>query len=74
MLTFLSFLKTGECICRPGFLGSRCQDGCPPGSYGEDCKQQCGCAEGVLCDQVTGECIHNCPAGYMGRKCNKRKS
>ena len=65
--------QTGECICRPGFLGSRCEEGCPAGYYGEDCKEKCKCEEGVLCDQVTGECIHNCPAGYMGRKCNQRK-
>ena len=59
-------------MCKPGYLGSRCEEGCPVGFYGEDCKMKCQCDKGLLCDQVTGECIHNCPAGYMGRKCNQR--
>ena len=66
--------QTGECICKPGYEGPTCEDTCTPGYFGEKCANRCKCEDtNSECHHVTGECIHNCPAGRMGRKCNQSK-
>ncbi|XP_065181515.1 uncharacterized protein LOC135812115 [Sycon ciliatum] len=63
---------TGNCTCREGFSGSRCQD-CASGFYrfGEDCVR-CACSvigarSGTKCNQTTGQC--NCLASFSGQQC-----
>uniref|UniRef100_A0A8C6AFM2 Scavenger receptor class F member 1 n=1 Tax=Marmota marmota marmota TaxID=9994 RepID=A0A8C6AFM2_MARMA len=52
----------------PGWLGPRCEDSCPMGTFGEGCGSTCPtCIQGS-CDAVTGECV--CSAGYWGTSCN----
>ncbi len=38
-----------------------CVVGCPSGTYGAECSQQCQCHNGASCDAVTGHC--NCAPG-----------
>lgn len=54
-----------------GYYGERCQLNCPPGFYGLQCKQKCGCIHGEACNEVTGECY--CSAGYHGKKCEQSR-
>lgn len=35
-------INTGQCICREGFIGRRC-DNCAPGYYGYPNCQRCNC-------------------------------
>lgn len=35
------------------------------------CQRTCKCQNGAKCDPETGKC--NCPAGFTGDKCEKRK-
>ena len=44
---------------------------CKPGFWGEECDSRCACKNGASCDHETGEC--DCPDGWRGRKCDKRK-
>ncbi|XP_029815579.1 tyrosine-protein kinase receptor Tie-1 isoform X3 [Manacus vitellinus] len=58
----------GECICPPGFMGTRCERACPPGFYGPDCALECTCRNGGSCNRFSG-CV--CPAGWHGQHCEK---
>ncbi|KAJ8311560.1 hypothetical protein KUTeg_010915 [Tegillarca granosa] len=55
---------TGECTCKPGWTGVRCDTACQAPFYGEKCMKICDCLNGGMCHHVTGEC--QCPAGYQG--------
>ncbi|KPI94910.1 Agrin [Papilio xuthus] len=69
--------ETGQCICRPGVGGHKC-DRCEPGYWGlprigtlhAGCIP-CGCsAFGSVredCEQMTGRCV--CKPGIQGQKC-----
>ncbi|POI36132.1 hypothetical protein CIB84_000112 [Bambusicola thoracicus] len=54
----------GECICPPGFTGTRCERG----YYGPDCALMCACRNGGSCNRFSG-CV--CPAGWHGQHCEK---
>uniref|UniRef100_A0A674H5B1 receptor protein-tyrosine kinase n=1 Tax=Taeniopygia guttata TaxID=59729 RepID=A0A674H5B1_TAEGU len=58
----------GECICPPGFMGTRCERACPSGFYGPDCALECACQNGGSCNRFSG-CV--CPAGWHGQHCEK---
>ena len=62
---------TGQCICRPGFGGRRC-DQCLPGYYRfnvTDCSP-CQCSAYALSDcDSDGQCI--CPYGVTGLNCDQ---
>ena len=67
-------LFNGQCQCRPGVTGRRC-DECMPNFYGkssEGCKE-CNCDEtgsySLQCDLDTGKC--NCRDGVMGMRCDQ---
>ncbi|XP_036442969.1 laminin subunit alpha-3 [Colossoma macropomum] len=59
----LGCLRVGdqfECLCKPGYLGTRCER-CAAGYYGNPLQgggscQLCACDDGYLCDPFTGEC------------------
>ena len=44
---------------------------CPSGSYGPQCQQECMCANGAMCDHVSGACT--CTSGWRNTFCDKRK-
>ncbi|XP_046376932.2 multiple epidermal growth factor-like domains protein 10 isoform X2 [Haliotis rufescens] len=48
---------------------------CPYERYGSFCEDKCsfGCA-GERCNKRTGECLHGCKQGYLGKKCIERSS
>nr|XP_054590764.1 laminin subunit beta-3 isoform X2 [Nothobranchius furzeri] len=68
-------LLTGQCPCRPNFLGLTC-DVCSKGYWksllSKRC-EPCGCepisSNSDSCDQLTGQC--QCRPGFGGRKCTE---
>lgn len=40
----------------------RCDDLCPLGKHGEECKSECRCQNGGSCSPLTGECY--CTPGW----------
>ena len=58
-----------SCSCYPGYVGSRCQQSCPTGSYGQNCASRCRCQNSGVCNAVTGSCA--CTAGWSGDTCDQ---
>ena len=48
---------------------------CPLGTYGNDCKYNCGiaCSVSNHCNKTTGECIGGCKPGWKIFFCNQSK-
>ena len=47
----------------------RCEMSCPPGLYGMNCSETCGCSEYATdCDAENGRC--SCSAGWTGFTCS----
>ena len=42
-----------------------CDEPCPPGTHGSDCKSSCQCQNGGTCHPVHGQCY--CPRGWTVR-------
>lgn len=40
-----------------------CDDFCPPGKHGDECKSECKCQNGGSCNPTTGKCY--CAPGWM---------
>ncbi|XP_077972422.1 agrin-like isoform X3 [Styela clava] len=71
---------TGQCVCRPGVGGQKC-DQCQPGFWNfraiaekrsigcMDCRCEKGGSVRDDCDQMTGQCV--CKEGITGVKCSK---
>ncbi|XP_072557106.1 scavenger receptor class F member 1 isoform X2 [Paramormyrops kingsleyae] len=60
----------GDCVCQPGYRKPSCDEPCSAGSYGNDCKKQCGrCREGQPCSAVDGFCS-SCEPGWNGTRCD----
>lgn len=49
---------------------SRCNEECAVGSYGQDCKGVCDCANGARCYNIDGGCL--CEPGFSGPQCRDR--
>lgn len=48
--------------------------GCDNGSYGVDCKENCGhCRNVSQCFHVNRTCLTGCDEGYQGTVCNIRE-
>ncbi|KAL2096027.1 hypothetical protein ACEWY4_008175 [Coilia grayii] len=58
---------TGGCHCAPGRTGQSCQQVCPRGRYGAQCRGVCACLNGGVCDAVEGSC--QCGLGWTGPRC-----
>ncbi|KAK2539808.1 Tie1 [Columba guinea] len=74
----------GECICPPGFMGTRCERACQEGQFGRNCQETCQRAQGCRglsfclpdpygCSCASGwsgsRCSQACPPGYYGPDC-----
>ncbi|XP_009466466.1 PREDICTED: tyrosine-protein kinase receptor Tie-1 [Nipponia nippon] len=74
----------GECICPPGFMGTRCERACREGHFGRNCQETCQRAQGCRglsfclpdpygCSCASGwsgsRCSQACPPGYYGPDC-----
>lgn len=57
----------GRCLtCEPGWNGTKCDQPCAAGFYGEGCGRRCPpCRDGHACNHVTGKCAR-CNAGWIG--------
>uniref|UniRef100_A0A670XPH9 Tyrosine-protein kinase receptor Tie-1 n=1 Tax=Pseudonaja textilis TaxID=8673 RepID=A0A670XPH9_PSETE len=62
----------GECICPPGFMGTRCEKACREGRFGRNCQEMCpteqGCRGLSFCLPDPYGC--SCAAGWSGIQCN----
>ncbi|XP_068084547.1 uncharacterized protein [Anabrus simplex] len=64
--------ETKECICPSGFTGLKCEEGCGPNRYGNDCEGICsglmqGCKEMIFCKRNL-PCM--CAPGFTGGDCS----
>ncbi|KAM6262350.1 tyrosine-protein kinase receptor Tie-1 isoform 2-T2 [Porphyrio hochstetteri] len=74
----------GECICPPGFMGTRCERACREGQFGRNCQEVCQRPQGCKglsfclpdpygCSCASGwsgsHCSQACPPGYYGPDC-----
>ncbi|XP_062473219.1 tyrosine-protein kinase receptor Tie-1 isoform X3 [Pezoporus occidentalis] len=74
----------GECVCPPGFMGTRCERACREGQFGRNCQETCQRAQGCRglsfclpdpygCSCASGwsgsRCSQACPPGYYGSDC-----
>lgn len=48
----------------------RCNEECAAGTYGQDCKGVCDCANGARCYNIDGGCL--CEPGFSGPHCRDR--
>ncbi|NXJ64022.1 TIE1 kinase, partial [Rostratula benghalensis] len=76
--------QVGECVCPPGFMGTRCERACREGQFGRSCQETCQGAQGCKglsfclpdpygCSCASGwrgsRCNEACPPGYYGPGC-----
>ncbi|XP_019386803.1 PREDICTED: tyrosine-protein kinase receptor Tie-1 [Crocodylus porosus] len=74
----------GECLCPPGFMGTRCEKACREGRFGRNCQEQCISNQGCRglsfclpdpygCSCASGwsgpQCTLACPLGHYGPDC-----
>uniref|UniRef100_A0A668AWF6 Tyrosine kinase with immunoglobulin-like and EGF-like domains 1 n=1 Tax=Myripristis murdjan TaxID=586833 RepID=A0A668AWF6_9TELE len=61
----------GDCICPPGFMGTRCETACREGMFGRNCQESCGlgldCKGLRFCLPDPYGC--SCASGWFGRHC-----
>uniref|UniRef100_A0A8C4HU71 Tyrosine-protein kinase receptor Tie-1 n=1 Tax=Dicentrarchus labrax TaxID=13489 RepID=A0A8C4HU71_DICLA len=63
----------GDCICPPGFMGTRCETACREGMFGRNCQQSCGsemnCKGLRFCLPDPYGC--SCASGWFGSRCEE---
>ncbi|KAM9686748.1 tyrosine-protein kinase receptor Tie-1 isoform 2-T2 [Trichechus inunguis] len=63
--------QDGECVCPPGFTGTRCEQACREGRFGQSCQEQCpgtsGCRGLTFCLPDPYGC--SCGSGWRGIQC-----
>lgn len=59
--------------CQPGWWTKTCEEKCPFGTFGNNCRQECGhCLEKKHCHHINGSCLMGCSHGYRGEQCKDR--
>ncbi|KFQ56385.1 Scavenger receptor class F member 2, partial [Nestor notabilis] len=63
----------GRCLtCEAGWNGTKCDQPCSPGFYGEGCEKVCpSCKDGHTCNHINGKCSH-CNPGWIGDRCETK--
>ncbi|XP_036207589.1 tyrosine-protein kinase receptor Tie-1 [Myotis myotis] len=65
--------QDGECVCPPGFTGTRCEKACREGHFGQSCQEQCpstsGCRGLTFCLPDPYGC--SCGSGWRGSQCQE---
>ncbi|XP_045147710.1 tyrosine-protein kinase receptor Tie-1 [Echinops telfairi] len=65
--------QDGECVCPPGFTGTRCEQACREGRFGQSCQEQCpstsGCQGLAFCLPDPYGC--SCGSGWRGSQCQE---
>ncbi|XP_056234444.1 tyrosine-protein kinase receptor Tie-1 isoform X1 [Seriola aureovittata] len=63
----------GDCVCPPGFMGTRCETACREGMFGQNCQESCGselnCKGLRFCLPDPYGC--SCASGWFGSRCEK---
>ncbi|XP_019749913.1 tyrosine-protein kinase receptor Tie-1 isoform X2 [Hippocampus comes] len=63
----------GDCICPPGFMGTRCETACREGMFGRNCQESCSserdCKGLRFCLPDPYGC--SCGSGWYGNRCEK---
>nr|XP_057929973.1 tyrosine-protein kinase receptor Tie-1 isoform X2 [Doryrhamphus excisus] len=63
----------GDCICPPGFMGTRCETACREGMFGRNCQESCSaelnCKGLRFCLPDPYGC--SCASGWVGSRCEK---
>uniref|UniRef100_A0A3Q0RQV6 Tyrosine kinase with immunoglobulin-like and EGF-like domains 1 n=1 Tax=Amphilophus citrinellus TaxID=61819 RepID=A0A3Q0RQV6_AMPCI len=63
----------GDCICPPGFMGTRCETACREGMFGQNCQEACGselnCKGLRFCLPDPYGC--SCASGWFGSHCER---
>ncbi|XP_010870645.2 tyrosine-protein kinase receptor Tie-1 isoform X4 [Esox lucius] len=64
--------RDGDCICPPGFMGTRCETACREGMFGRNCQESC-CSE-MSCRGLRF-CLADpygcsCASGWSGNHCS----
>ncbi|KAM9796440.1 tyrosine-protein kinase receptor Tie-1 isoform X2 [Syngnathus typhle] len=63
----------GDCICPPGFMGTRCETACREGMFGRNCQESCSseldCKGLRFCLPDPYGC--SCASGWFGNRCEK---
>ncbi|XP_068446087.1 tyrosine-protein kinase receptor Tie-1 isoform X2 [Clinocottus analis] len=61
----------GDCICPPGFMGTRCETACREGMFGRNCQESCrselNCRGLRFCLPDPYGC--SCASGWFGSRC-----
>uniref|UniRef100_A0A671Y2D3 Tyrosine-protein kinase receptor Tie-1 n=1 Tax=Sparus aurata TaxID=8175 RepID=A0A671Y2D3_SPAAU len=61
----------GDCMCPPGFMGTRCETACREGMFGRNCQHPCGselnCKGLRFCLPDPYGC--SCASGWFGSRC-----
>ncbi|XP_062853158.1 tyrosine-protein kinase receptor Tie-1 [Trichomycterus rosablanca] len=64
--------RDGDCVCPPGFMGTRCETACREGMFGRNCQESCkgenGCRGLTFCLVEPYGC--SCASGWHGHNCN----
>uniref|UniRef100_A0A8B9KXM3 Tyrosine-protein kinase receptor Tie-1 n=1 Tax=Astyanax mexicanus TaxID=7994 RepID=A0A8B9KXM3_ASTMX len=65
--------RDGDCVCPPGFMGTRCETACREGMFGRNCQESCkaetGCQDLTFCLVDPYGC--SCASGWHGDRCHK---
>ncbi|KAF0041863.1 hypothetical protein F2P81_005395 [Scophthalmus maximus] len=66
----------GDCICPPGYMGTRCETACREGMFGRNCQESCGsrlnCKGLRFCLPDPYGC--SCASGWFGSRCEKHRA
>ncbi|XP_027884088.1 tyrosine-protein kinase receptor Tie-1 isoform X3 [Xiphophorus couchianus] len=65
----------GDCVCPPGFMGTRCETACRTGMFGRNCQESCRTNHNSNCKEIRF-CLPDpygcsCASGWFGRLCEK---